>query len=909
MLEKLLRATVVLGLLVFSVARAGAEEPNAFLRGSVRGAETGVPASSVTIEIWNESGHLGSDFTDQNGVFSFEVPAGRYFLAVIEKDRTAWGNQLYFDQPCVPGDCDVRMGTPVDVAAGQTVEGLDFRLPEAGRIRGNVRRADGGSGLPSGLVKIFDHWASLKETVVLDQGRYESRGLADGNYYVVVAEVDDAVPQIWGGGPFCEAGVLNRSCDPRSGSPVLVRGGAITEADFAVETGGRLSGRVFLPDGRPATGGITFHLRDSQFLAGVGIVDGVFESNPLAPGRYYLQVYVEGYPRQIYPDFLCLFDCDLTLGATVEVRNGQTTSNLEFRLHDFGRIAGSVKSRSGAVLPSASVQLYNASTRMQESGGFKFVEADGSFVLDKVAPGRYFLAASAPDGYEAQLFGGVPFPNPADPSAFDQATSLLVSDGGSLGRLDFRLDRWGRIEGRLLAEETGEPLPEGAAVLAFVEGQRGSYFAAAGAGPDGAFTLALPAGTYYLIAESSEGRTRLVGTEEVCPSYRPTREPTCDVRRGQAFRVQGGVRVSAGVVELPQMARLRGRVRREASAHGTLFVYSQDGRLVEWQSLGEGPDWADFEVVVPGGGRYFLEAGAYEHFSQLYQGVECPDGFDDFFGYACPNPRAGTPVDVGPAEIREGLDFDLRLGNSPCTTAPFRLCLADGRFSVRMTDDLRIFQTQELTRDSGILGGGTVLVKVLDACRDFGRFWFFAGSAMKDSRFNLTVRDRYSRVVQHYSRQPDENFLTVADLSSFATCGVTGPEPTVTTGVVKAASNPAGCGGDPAYSLCLGGRFRVEAEWQTPSGESGLARPLAFSDKTGFFSFFGPDNLELSVTLEDFCTVQFSPRFGIRVSGITDVAVQLKVTDSQTGAEKIYWNPQGRFFEPILDLGAFAACR
>jgi len=49
-------------------------------------------------------------------------------------------------------------------------------------------------------------------------------------------------------------------------------------------------------------------------------------------------------------------------------------------------------------------------------------------------------------------------------------------------------------------------------------------------------------------------------------------------------------------------------------------------------------------------------------------------------------------------------------------------------------------------------------------------------------------------------------------------------------------------------------------------------------------------------------------RYWTFAGGLTDVNVILTVTDTQTGAVKIYTNPQGTAFRPIQDTGAFATC-
>ena len=46
----------------------------------------------------------------------------------------------------------------------------------------------------------------------------------------------------------------------------------------------------------------------------------------------------------------------------------------------------------------------------------------------------------------------------------------------------------------------------------------------------------------------------------------------------------------------------------------------------------------------------------------------------------------------------------------------------------------------------------------------------------------------------------------------------------------------------------------------------------------------------------------------VAAGGLTNVRVELTVTDTSTGIPRTYVNPQGKQFQPIQDTGAFDAC-
>ncbi|HVR95324.1 MAG TPA: vanadium-dependent haloperoxidase [Thermoanaerobaculia bacterium] len=106
-------------------------------------------------------------------------------------------------------------------------------------------------------------------------------------------------------------------------------------------------------------------------------------------------------------------------------------------------------------------------------------------------------------------------------------------------------------------------------------------------------------------------------------------------------------------------------------------------------------------------------------------------------------------------------------------------------------------------------------------------------------------------------------------------------------------------------ALCLGGRFKVEARWRTANG-SGAAQGASLGADSGYFWFFDEDNTELTVKVLNACAEY--DRYWVFASGLTDVEVLLTVTDTQTGNNRQYFNPQGKAFAPVQDVQAFTTC-
>ena len=110
-----------------------------------------------------------------------------------------------------------------------------------------------------------------------------------------------------------------------------------------------------------------------------------------------------------------------------------------------------------------------------------------------------------------------------------------------------------------------------------------------------------------------------------------------------------------------------------------------------------------------------------------------------------------------------------------------------------------------------------------------------------------------------------------------------------------------------ATTLCLNdSRYRVQAQWFTPGGRSGVGQVIPLTEDTGAFWFFGPGNVEVVIKVLNGCSV--NARYWAFAAGLTNVDVSLTVTDTQTGTVKTYANAQGTPFPPIQDTRAFATC-
>ena len=111
----------------------------------------------------------------------------------------------------------------------------------------------------------------------------------------------------------------------------------------------------------------------------------------------------------------------------------------------------------------------------------------------------------------------------------------------------------------------------------------------------------------------------------------------------------------------------------------------------------------------------------------------------------------------------------------------------------------------------------------------------------------------------------------------------------------------------PDAALTFGDRFQVTAFWQTDSA-SGPATSVDLTPESGYFWFFNPANVELIAKVLNACPAPEFNRYWVFAGGLTNVAVQLTVVDTQSGQTQVYVNPQQTPFQPIQDTNAFATC-
>lgn len=107
-------------------------------------------------------------------------------------------------------------------------------------------------------------------------------------------------------------------------------------------------------------------------------------------------------------------------------------------------------------------------------------------------------------------------------------------------------------------------------------------------------------------------------------------------------------------------------------------------------------------------------------------------------------------------------------------------------------------------------------------------------------------------------------------------------------------------------TLCLNqDRFRVRVSWTDFQGNRGPGRTVqgCASDDSGLLWFFGPENWEMLMKVLDGCGL--NDHYWVFFAATTNVAYEVTVTDTLTGAQKVYTNPLGNAAPSVTDTSAF----
>jgi hypothetical protein len=632
--------------------------------GTVTDQDTGLPVAGVYAELYTDAGvYAGPGYTAADGTYTVGgLSPGTYKARTF--NSSAYVDEVYDNQSCVSGDCDLAAGDPIIVAVGATTSGIDFALARGGSISGRVTRSDTSAGLPGVGVAVWVDWGtyanSIKTTTTDATGNYTFSGLAPASYLLSTAaagggqnfadEIYDDVPCVG-----CSVYYLPYNVDYKRGSPVVVASDSTTSGiNFALTPGGQISGTLTRAvTGTPLSGSVGIYSRSGGGYVASAFASGAYVVNGLPTGQY--AVHAQGYDGEI-PEW---YDNEASqLYATpVDVTAGALTPGIHFVLSLGGRVAGTVtRVDTGQPLRGASVYVHDGAGTQSSVAT---TNASGQYVSQSGLPtGKYTVLASAPNGsadLASRLYKAIDclasYPYSAD-CAPGSGDAVPVTSPNTTSGIDFALPVGGAISGTVTDAGTGVVIPWLSVSASVANAAGGQTIRTTNTTTDGTFTMtALPPGGYYLVVHGGE-------TAYLDQLYNNVACTACDVRLGQRVDVRAGATRTGVNFALTRGGAIGGRVTSATTGLGlraAVWAYTATGQSVKSVTAAPNGNYT-LSGLAPGAYRVLSVAHGDGHVDQIYSGIPCPN-------QNCTIP-GGMPVSVSAGVTTGGIHFVLAASGS-----------------------------------------------------------------------------------------------------------------------------------------------------------------------------------------------------------------------------------------------------
>lgn len=611
-------------------------EPYGTLLGTIH-VPPGAPDYSGLIEAYDSKGaFVGNDYVDYTGTFRIDLPAGVYTLVAPFSGQ--YEGQVWDNRPCADGICDPADGDPVLLAAGDTVDSIDFDLERRAGIYGSITTDGSGSSFGE-IVHLFDSTGRLLYHTTA-YGNYAFTGLDAGTYYVGIFDSQVYQNQLYDGLACADP------CDPLNGTPIVVSAGEQVQGiDFALVRAGEIRGRMTFADG-----GTVNYLDMSVSLydaAGTRIETafptstGNYAFQGLEAGDYYLVGQAQGYMTQLWQGTPCDRGpdgggCTVTDGTAVSVAL-EAVQEVNFVMDPAAVLSGRVTDEDGEPVYS-SIQVFDAAGALRATA---YSESDGAWRVSGLATGQYRVGSVPQEGHFMSLAWPMTYCSGGFSCTPFSGSQILATSGSEVGDVDFIHNRLGTISGRLTGADTGAPLPQ-----IHVEARTldGVFASSASTDENGDFTLpGLAADAFYVHTRGNQTWSDRVfggglceldcsgsgGTAIHLALFEDRGDVDFTLRRSRGVR--GHVRSRSSGAGLPGVAV---DFWNESGVHQRTVVTDVDGRF---EAFGESYGLSEsfyISTQIPG------SLGLVD---TLWGDVACPDG-PAFLGLC--DPTSGTLIEL-----------------------------------------------------------------------------------------------------------------------------------------------------------------------------------------------------------------------------------------------------------------------
>jgi hypothetical protein len=621
----------------------------ASISGQVRLGAT--PQANVPVELYGAVGNLvRTTTTGAGGNYSFAgLAAGRFYVRT--RDTSGRADALWNGLPCLGSACNVRNGTPIDLAAGGSQAGVDLVLTNPATISGTVTRLPGSTPMSGVTIQLLASTGAVALTATTNaSGNYSFTGLPAGTYRLVTRNTPDVIDVAWPSTPCPSA------CNGLNGNTITVTaGGSATGRNFALDPGGAISGSVRSTAPSAPLPGVTLQVYNSGGIPVAQVLSnasGNYEVSALPSGNFVVRTQQNlGFTDLLFNNLPCTGYCDLLSGTPVPVVSGSGTGLIDFNLSGGLSISGRVRDAA----TSNGIAL--ARVTAFDVGGFiagtAQANASGDYTIAGLRPGTYRLRTTNLSGYVNQVWNGVA----CTPTPCLVSTGTPIALSSNRTGVDFNLTRGGTISGTA-TDTFNNPLPTGTATLYDSTGAEITTAPVA----NGIWEFSgLANGTYFVLIRNSSGLIDQLWDNIPCPAG------ACNIAATGTPIVLTGAGAPAGLaksgpaninLQLPPGQTISGTVTDATTSQPipgvTVHFFNSAG--VE---VGQATTNALGQYVSEGG----LAAGSYRaattngttrgadngYVNRLYDGQNCL--------LAC-NFAGGTPISVTSAPTT-GIDFSL----------------------------------------------------------------------------------------------------------------------------------------------------------------------------------------------------------------------------------------------------------
>ena len=494
-------ATILAVVAAFGITSVGASTASADTLGSISGtvtsASTGTPIDNVQVGLDLPGGNyvqFGS--TDSDGNYSFTgLAATTYVINFSPNFGDNYASQWWNNKPTL------STATPISLAAGQTLTGVDASLADGATVTGHV---DGVStqGEPFGVL-VYDNAGNELTSAYTDSaGNYTASALPAGSLTVeFTSSVLSPYETVWWN---------DESSQATANFFTTTAGGTTTgiDASFASVPSGSVSGTVYGPDSSGA--GISNlpveALNTDGSLAASGSTgsDGGYTLTGLAPGSYTLE-FLNGFAAPTLASQYWQDEPTLSSADFFTVAAGDALTGYDAHLAVGGSITGTVLDGSAGNSPAA-----GAGINVYENGslvnGFVQTDSNGSYTFTGLAPGNY----------EVQFQAGYPSTDAIqwwkDATSESSATPIAITDGTTVSGINATLHAGGTISGVVSGRTAnGTVLPAGNAQLAVYAADGSLVTDSVYGGDDGSYSVTnLAAGSYKIYFQPQPDTTDFV---------------------------------------------------------------------------------------------------------------------------------------------------------------------------------------------------------------------------------------------------------------------------------------------------------------------------------------------------------------------------------------------------------------